>query len=174
MSNTENIKVSHCVKLSHLTHFFVREMTHWVTHFSPRCVISRTKMNQMTQFYTLTHFDVFCEGPNKCISLHVHCICLCNAFWNWPNLKGWWSRFDLRAASLEPLEIGKKIFTTIAYHCFAFLLYVHKLWMSSSNEWIDSHVSYQWYFIKIMVHSSITKGHLKLPDELINFILELQ
>ena len=29
ISYTENIKVSQYAKLSHLSHFFVREMTHW-------------------------------------------------------------------------------------------------------------------------------------------------
>ena len=69
--NTENIEVSQYVKLSHLTQFLsVRWHTRTkVTHFSPQCVISRSQKKKkkkknwvkMTQFYILTHFDVFCE-----------------------------------------------------------------------------------------------------------------
>ena len=61
-SFTENIKVSQYVKLSHLTHFCPWDDTlglKW--HILVPSVSSHgQKMSQMTQFYILTHFDVFC------------------------------------------------------------------------------------------------------------------
>ena len=63
VSNTsENIKVSQYAKLSHLTHFLsVRWHTGTKWHTLVHGVSSHgQKMSQMTQFYALTHFHVFC------------------------------------------------------------------------------------------------------------------
>ena len=59
---SENFKVSQCAKLGHFTHFkYVKWHTGLGLSYSASSVSSHALLvSQMTQFCTLTHFDVFC------------------------------------------------------------------------------------------------------------------
>ena len=50
-----------------------------MTHFSPGVSTHGLQMSQMTQFYTLTHFDVFCE--TSVILFCSCCLLVFSALW---------------------------------------------------------------------------------------------